>query len=360
MLKCHNRRQRSISTNEYRNAADTGDDIDEWSDTLVETVRARDDSRTPSTSKGRLLSKTPPPTTSAATSISSRSPAPNEWSSERRSFDFSSILGFLRSRKRANTVDYGVRQDDDEERADRSMSASVGGNRSPLPSILSSGRGDRPRKECRVSSIPENILLGIGQNLQNSYRNQVRGCSRQRNSAPSIGMQKDRLDKSWERMLRMKANEKKVKRSRMRANSSSAGCSSARYTNDIDGQRRRESAMPSVNLPPSIPCKEQKENATVCEATQQQQQQPEPSQMGRSGRRRSNIILENSAVNVTVILDNDDPASAEGAEEEGESKSSKYSQQMVAPKESGSGCGTLETNHSSSQQVSVCVCVLCK
>src|SRR5699024_10137641 len=59
----------------------------------------------------------------------------------------------------------------------------------------------------RGNSIPETVLLGLLPVADLSHGGKH---SRQRNSAPTI-IQKDKTEKAWERMLKMKSNEKKVK-----------------------------------------------------------------------------------------------------------------------------------------------------
>lgn len=62
-------------------------------------------------------------------------------------------------------------------------------------------------KVQRGSSMPENVLLG----LMPASDVCLMESSRQRYSVPTI-IQKDKTEKAWERLMRMKYNEKKVKR----------------------------------------------------------------------------------------------------------------------------------------------------
>ncbi|KAI2810995.1 hypothetical protein BLOT_002165 [Blomia tropicalis] len=69
--------------------------------------------------------------------------------------------------------------------------------------------GDHGKKSQRGSSMPETMLLGLLSPAICAQRSTIIG--RQRNSAPNI-IPKDKTEKTWERLLKMKSNEKKVKR----------------------------------------------------------------------------------------------------------------------------------------------------
>lgn len=107
----------------------------------------------------------------------------------------------------------------------------------------------------RGNSIPETVLLGLlpVADLAHGKRH-----GRQRNSAPTI-IQKDKTEKAWERMLKMKSNEKKVKRKTSRlmlknwvtTSRTAEESTSTPVTNTYSGGRRRESLVDNC-LPANV------------------------------------------------------------------------------------------------------------
>lgn len=95
--------------------------------------------------------------------------------------------------------------------------ANFASNFTRFSSILRGGGGSNVQpysSSTRGNSIPENVLLGLLPPIADLSQG---GCGnkghngRQRNSAPTI-IQKDKTEKAWERMLKLKSNEKKEKR----------------------------------------------------------------------------------------------------------------------------------------------------
>lgn len=150
--------------------------------------------------------------------------------SHRKSFEMKSIWNYIRNQSSSGTVgcssssSCSISPQKQSQQCDNSNNctmnatnnnANFASNFSRFSSILRGGGNVQPySSSTRGNSIPENVLLGLlpsTADLSQGVSGHKGHNSRQRNSAPTI-IQKDKTEKTWERMLKMKNNEKKEKR----------------------------------------------------------------------------------------------------------------------------------------------------
>ncbi|KAH9419339.1 hypothetical protein DERP_005849 [Dermatophagoides pteronyssinus] len=129
------------------------------------------------------------------------------------------------------------------------------------------------QQQFRNSSIPETVFLGSQRSLSFALNNQQQ-IKQSRYSVPTI-IQKDKAQKSWERMMKMKNDEKRNKRKTTRLLSSVQQQKTA-LINNYNQNKIKTNVVVIIDesSPTKIPCNDSFESIPICSDSIQSKHQP--------------------------------------------------------------------------------------